>query len=282
MKITCPNCNTSYDVDGATFPPDGRSVRCVKCRNVWHAVAYTSEPMVLPPEPDEDAPPPPSRADRVQEPQTGERVRAESQAEPLGARIVDDGGADSAAAAGETDLNPIEHAAEARARFAAKHAGNRPKIRYRGRGGRGLDAFVFGCVLAGLVAAFHYREDVVRTLPSTAGLYSAIGFPVNLRGLEFGNVAQRRDFEDGVPVLIIEGEILNIRDRAMPVPALRFSLRTDGGDELYAWTLEPRQRVLDPDAAMTFRTRLASPPRGADDLQLRFMERDRRIVELGN
>ena len=108
------------------------------------------------------------------------------------------------------------------------------------------------------------------------------GLPVNLRGLEFDKVTQRRDFEDGVPVLIVEGEIINVRDQATPVPALRFSLRGKAGDELYAWPLEPRQRVIDPNATMSFRTRLASPPRGADDLQVRFIERDRHLLGMSN
>jgi hypothetical protein len=202
----------------------------------------------------------------------------ESQVESLGARIVDDGGAEHS----EPSPEDVEHAAEARARLAAKHAGKRPKIRYKGAGARGLEAFALGCVLAIFVAAIHYREDVVSALPSSAGLYSAVGLPVNLRGLEFAKVTQRRDFESGVPVLIVEGEILNVRDRPTQVPALRFSLRGKSGDELYAWTLEPRQRVIETDSAMSFRTRLASPPRGADDLQLRFIERDRRIVGVTN
>ena len=37
MLIVCPNCATSYDVDVASLRPDGRRVRCVRCRTVWHA-----------------------------------------------------------------------------------------------------------------------------------------------------------------------------------------------------------------------------------------------------
>jgi hypothetical protein len=192
----------------------------------------------------------------------------------LGATIVEDG--DDAGG----DHLDIEHAAAARARLAANRAGKGPTIRYKGTGAKTAQAFVIGCFLAIVVAAAHYREDVVRALPSSAGLYKMVGMPVNLRGLEFTNVTQRRDFEDGVPVLIIEGDIENIRGRATPVPALRFALRGKSNDEVYAWTLEPRQRVVEMDSPMHFRTRLASPPRGAENLQIRFIERDRRIVEL--
>jgi len=37
MLIVCPNCATSYDVEVASLRPDGRRVRCVRCRTVWHA-----------------------------------------------------------------------------------------------------------------------------------------------------------------------------------------------------------------------------------------------------
>ena len=35
MQILCPNCATAYDVQPAALGASGRSVRCVRCRNVW-------------------------------------------------------------------------------------------------------------------------------------------------------------------------------------------------------------------------------------------------------
>ena len=37
MLIVCPNCGTSYDLDPAALGPAGRNVRCVRCRETWHA-----------------------------------------------------------------------------------------------------------------------------------------------------------------------------------------------------------------------------------------------------
>lgn len=37
MLIVCPNCATSYDIEVASLRPDGRRVRCVRCRAVWQA-----------------------------------------------------------------------------------------------------------------------------------------------------------------------------------------------------------------------------------------------------
>lgn len=50
MIITCPQCETRYTVDAASFPVSGRKVRCSKCAHVWHQVAPEPE-RVLAPEP---------------------------------------------------------------------------------------------------------------------------------------------------------------------------------------------------------------------------------------
>jgi predicted Zn finger-like uncharacterized protein len=39
MMIVCPNCETSYDVSAASLGAEGRSVRCVRCGEVWFAAA---------------------------------------------------------------------------------------------------------------------------------------------------------------------------------------------------------------------------------------------------
>ncbi|TCT11821.1 putative Zn finger-like uncharacterized protein [Tepidamorphus gemmatus] len=280
MTITCPNCGTSYEIDAATFPAAGRKVRCARCREIWHAernLSPTSAQEILPPE----AAPADAFAhapDPAAEPA------------PRGARIVEDGpgedgqvgdgrGEDAADKVAPATGRDVEQAA--RAREAARRAARlRRRAGRAGRSGLGpFEAALVGAVLAGAAAAVYYREDVVRALPSAAALYELVGLPVNLRGLEFANLSYRRDFEDGIPVLILEGEIVNIRNEPLPVPAIRFGLRGRSGEEIYAWSVEPRQKVIEPAAVMPFRTRLASPPRAADTVQMRFMERGRRIVE---
>jgi predicted Zn finger-like uncharacterized protein len=37
MLIVCPTCTTSYMIDAASLGPDGRTVRCARCRASWHA-----------------------------------------------------------------------------------------------------------------------------------------------------------------------------------------------------------------------------------------------------
>jgi predicted Zn finger-like uncharacterized protein len=43
MLIVCPSCQTSYDVSAASLGAEGRSVRCVRCKEVWFATPVQDE-----------------------------------------------------------------------------------------------------------------------------------------------------------------------------------------------------------------------------------------------
>jgi predicted Zn finger-like uncharacterized protein len=115
-----------------------------------------------------------------------------------------------------------------------------------------------------------FRKDIVRHVPQLASFYGSIGLAVNLRGLAFSDVKVGRETHDGVPVLVVEGTIVNVVSTAVPVPRLRFSLRNASGAEIYSWTAMPSQGVIDPGHALPFRSRLASPPKDGHEVQLRF------------
>jgi len=114
---------------------------------------------------------------------------------------------------------------------------------------------------------------VVRLVPQTASLYAALGLPVNLRGLTFGNVTTAIETQDGVQVLVIEGTIASASTRAVEVPRLRFSVRNHRGQEVYAWTALPSRGALSPGETLPFRSRLASPPPDMREVLVRFFNR---------
>ncbi len=128
-----------------------------------------------------------------------------------------------------------------------------------------------------VVGVIVLREPIVRILPSAAGLYAMAGMEINLRGMEFQNVSFERQYENGVPVLAISGQIVNITDQAKPVPKVRFSLRDSSSQELYHWSMKVRKKPLDPRKSASFVARLASPPTNAHDVEIRFA----RAVEPG-
>ena len=117
------------------------------------------------------------------------------------------------------------------------------------------------------------RKDIVRHVPQMGSFYAAIGMPVNLRGLVFHDVKISNETHDGVPVLVVEGVIASTVGVPVDVPRIRFALRNAAGAEVYSWTAQPSQPVLEPGDAMPFRSRLASPPADGQDLQVRFFTR---------
>jgi hypothetical protein len=56
---------------------------------------------------------------------------------------------------------------------------------------------------------------------------------------------------------------------------VRLALRTGRGQEVYAWSYEPSVKRLAAGEQVDFTTRVASPPDGASDIQLRFIGIDR-------
>lgn len=124
--------------------------------------------------------------------------------------------------------------------------------------------FAFNVALVGA------RHEVVRYLPQTASLFAAIGLPVNLRNLKFENVRIAKEKQDGVDILIVEGNIVSTSGKAVEVPRLRFAARNATGQEVYTWTMLPSRSILGPDESLDFRSTLASPPADASDVMVRF------------
>jgi len=123
-------------------------------------------------------------------------------------------------------------------------------------------------VVAGL--SVFYRYSIVKTLPGTARLYAQLGMPVNVRGMSFANVVYTRDFENGLPILAIKGEVVNLTDEKKPLPRVRFGLLDATDQELYYWTVKVDKKPIGPNARVKFVTRLASPPAAAQGLIVRF------------
>ncbi len=85
-----------------------------------------------------------------------------------------------------------------------------------------------------------WRRDVVRIMPQTASFYAMLGLPVNLRGLAFDNVATATEQHEGVPILVVEGNVYNSARKTEDVPRLKFIVRNAARQEIYSWSLRRR------------------------------------------
>jgi len=301
MLIVCPSCTTSYDVDVASLRPNGRQVRCVRCRTVWHAELPDAEKVIaaaeavgpvrrtmeavaeIVAEEAKDASPPAviSKGDWYEPPAGSEDRPARS-----GPALDDDWAPQiEAPPIAPTDIAEDESAADSesgRGRFGGRFekigalgGGRSPR-----KGDPERRRWPFSALQSGIAALIIVdalivvaRAEIVRVLPQTASFYARIGLPVNLRGLYFDGVTTSAEQSDNVPILLVQGNIVNQTSHPASVPRLKVVLRNAAHQEIYSWTVVPSNPTLPSYEALPFRTRLASPPAEAHDVLVRFVNR---------
>lgn len=141
---------------------------------------------------------------------------------------------------------------------------------FRSRITIGVVIFTGALILPGIGVML--RVPIVRAYPKVAGLFTELGMPVNLTGLEFRKLNTLRELENGQPVLVVEGAVGNLTMSSLAMPGLRLALRGADGQEIYAWSLEPKTATVPAGDEVRFRSRLAAPPEEAVDIQIRFTE----------
>lgn len=114
------------------------------------------------------------------------------------------------------------------------------------------------------------RNSIVDLWSPSANIFALIGTPVNLRGLEISNLRSVLVEEDGLRTLTVEGDIKNVADSSLKVPELDVNIRGSAARALYSWRAPSPRSTLGKGETMTFRTRLAAPPHGAAEVQVRF------------
>jgi zinc-ribbon domain len=131
---------------------------------------------------------------------------------------------------------------------------------------------VFGSfVLAPFVAAAAMPETIVNAAPISIKAYQALGYDINVYGLEVRGVEREHIIMDGQRILAVKGTIANIDDNARKIPWLRFALTGPSGEELYSWTLDTGSKpLLRPGESTSFVTRISAPPEASQKLQIRF------------
>jgi predicted Zn finger-like uncharacterized protein len=303
MLIICPSCATSYDVEPATLRPDGRQVRCVRCRTVWHAeinradrlsaAAAALDPAYAPEVPAD------IQADPLEEPAETAvgghdaqwSVEADDVAADSGDDVVDDSAAEVAAPpiapvdfdAGRPPIDVDALSAEPPKAWDIERAAAQQFRRGAGRQRplwslSRLQTVILALVIVDAILV-GWRSDIVRVLPQTAGFYSAMGLSVNLRGLGFAAVATSTEAHEGVPILVVQGEIINQTGAVVTLPRLKLAVRDAAKREIYSWAATPPQATLQPYQAVAFRSRLASPPPDSRDVLVRFLNRRDVVAE---
>jgi predicted Zn finger-like uncharacterized protein len=300
MDIVCPTCAAAYEMDAESLAPTGRKVRCAACSTVWRvfpsewsAGSADSQQGANPfaTEPEENilgeggpllrqAIENEAQSDTlfVADQNPGHQDRDTKALEGAGLMAMEEAiSMQENGPASDMTTDPfIEASREEVPR--ARLARNTPSAKAKTR--KAASHSVLSWKSASMAAALlvvgvglHQREAIVRHLPQAASVYTAIGMPVNLRGIEIRNVASRLLDDNGVSVLVIDGDLHNITRNKLDVPRLRFAVRGADGQEVYVWSAQADKASLQAGENLNFRRRLAAPPGDGKDVAVRFLTR---------
>jgi predicted Zn finger-like uncharacterized protein len=259
MIITCPHCQTKYQVTYEAIGSAGRKVQCAHCQEAWQ------QPPI-----EKDPPTPAAKQafEAIVEDGLDDALAAEEKAvaADLAKRVAKEEEARLQADAGKID--PAVIRTRQRAFSRRQHAiwAEQPLARLR-RGARVVMALTLCAVLA---TAYFGRVQVVQRYPAMAGIYEAVGLGVNVIGLDFTDVTTLRTLRDGKEVLIVSAQIIGLESRPVPVPAVVVTLIGANGQGVYEWSVTPAVRDLMVGERATFDTQLTLPPGDAARVRLSF------------
>jgi predicted Zn finger-like uncharacterized protein len=122
---------------------------------------------------------------------------------------------------------------------------------------------LFLVVLLGVAAGGLWwgREKVMAAWPATAAYYARLGVPVAgpQDGLGLQKVTQRLDIENGLPTLVIEGEVVNTSPVARDVPKVKITLRDKSKHDLRSWSIAVTDEPILPGGSVPFHTSITQP-----------------------
>jgi predicted Zn finger-like uncharacterized protein len=128
-----------------------------------------------------------------------------------------------------------------------------------------------GIGLAVVAAVFALGVPLVAALPQK-------GLPDAVEKLAFQRVHSETMVRNGVKTLLVEGELVNTSGGDVAVPAIRVSLRSPAGAEVYSWLVEPTKAGLAPGRSIGFRSAVSAPPVDANQVTLRLAQRENQII----
>lgn len=130
----------------------------------------------------------------------------------------------------------------------------------------------FTAAIAGIILV--WPQHIVAAFPAAARLYDKVGIEVNVVGFDIENIRSRLLHSGGEPTLKIDGFVSNVSGAARKVPHLRFTLRDQAGQNIYAWTAEVSERPLEAGVRIPFSTEVPAPPQAAEQVEIRFGKLD--------
>ena len=255
MIIACPACATRYVVPDSAVGPEGRTVRCAKCRHSW----FQDPPAIV------ATPPPPPPAIEPESSPAAEAprfVRTEPEPEPAPAapeeverapplpeeRVVPQD-------FDETSYSPPEPDSASQFEAAPPFRRRRNPLKLWS-----WAAAIFALLAVGTIVAVSYW-GLPDWVPVNRPTF-AMGQP-DLQ-LDFpADQQERRQLPNGTEYFGASGTITNIGSAARRVPAILIVLRDARDRIVYSWEVEPPKRNLAPGETVSVNEAVTDVPRSA-------------------
>lgn len=271
MILTCPECSAKYIVDPKALLPNGRMVRCAKCKYSWKEAA-----------PSKDTP---TVADAEADGPKTESPVKESPKEPVAQPEEE--------AVPET---PAEDFAINRTRRKKRprpmpKGSNLPALQNHRHGNMMWGWYSLAAFIIIIVSSFLiFQSSISHIWPPSSKLYALLGMDDN--GLDHTSqkehgpepkipLDKQFKIEDTLPskftngdvvTLKIEGNIANLTDRTLPLPLLKIFLRNARGETLREWTFKPAAATISKEEKVPFSTSLPNPPENATSISVILAE----------
>lgn len=257
MIITCPHCQTKYQVTYEAIGSAGRKVQCAHCQQAWqqNPISPSAAPERIV-----------EVVDAIAEDSLDEALAAEEAATVAEQmqRVIEE--ETRSQEAGKVDPSVIRkrQLAFSRRQNAIEALGPLAKLRRTAR--------FLGVLLLVAIAATAYfgRVQVVERFPQMAGVYEAAGLKVNVIGLDFSNLSTLRSLRDGKEMLSVSAQIVGVAPGPVKVPPVVITLIDAHNAPIYQWSVTPSVRDLMAGERATFDTQLALPPGDAARVRLNF------------
>lgn len=285
MIIACPACSTRYVVPDSAIGPEGRTVRCAKCRHSWFQDAgeldfVAPEPTVsAPPQVSAESPEPPPRAAvgaSVAPTIDRHRFVAPQPEPPPPVGVKPEIPAEEAEAPPPLPTSPVPappsfdaspEAVASTTEPASSQFDAAPPFRRRRNTLRlwTWAATIFAALSLGAIAAVSYwgLPDWVPVSRPTFALGEPdlqLDFPADQQ--------ERRQLPNGTEYFGASGTITNVGSEAQDVPSILIVLRDARDRIVYSFEVQPPKRSLAPGESISVNEAVTDVPRSARSAEI--------------